>query len=369
MKYLLTFKPLKNFFFGNDKTFSDDYFATSEYFPQNTQLLGAIRLFIAEQNGLMHVHRNGKYSNEPQKLKELIGDANANNFTENKNLGKIQNLSGMFLVKNTLDDAYFPTPFDIEISKDSIRYYQLTSIDNEYFFLDYDVKNASSQHFGNSLFWTKYINKEPLHVSTIAPFEYDQESKKGFFKRHTQVGIALDKKQVIDEKFYAKIDYALRDNYLFGAIIELQEEIIADGIIQIGAESSLFELNVHKLHDYKALQKHPLIDAMFETSKEGSKVVAISDCIVPHTKDIGSIYSVVHFNKMLRMIKAENKDGSFKKETAKDKNYNKYKNKTQPQRLIPKGSVFYFNNDICLDKPAQGAYAKMGYNKFIAVKN
>ncbi|MEY4505270.1 MAG: hypothetical protein RL154_1570, partial [Pseudomonadota bacterium] len=91
MKYILTFKPLKNFFFGNDRTFTKDYFAISEYLPQNTQLLGAIRLFIAEQNNLMCAHKNGKYSNSPEKLKKLIGTANGSNFNTNTDLGMIKN--------------------------------------------------------------------------------------------------------------------------------------------------------------------------------------------------------------------------------------------------------------------------------------
>jgi len=66
------------------------------------------------------------------------------------------------------------------------------------------------------------------------------------------------------------------------------------------------------------------------------------------------------------MIKGETKD-SFKKKTAKFKNYLKFKGKTEPKRLIPSGSVFYFDEDVVLDKPAQGAYAKMGYNQFITV--
>ena len=101
MRYLLTFKPLKNFFFGNSQTFSDDYVAKSEYFPQNTQLLGAIRLFIAEQHSLIKMHKNGKYSDYPEELKKLIGSASSKDFLTNDDLGKIQNLSQMFIVNKS----------------------------------------------------------------------------------------------------------------------------------------------------------------------------------------------------------------------------------------------------------------------------
>ena len=366
MRYLLTFKPLKNFFFGYDKTFSEDYFAISEYFPQNTQLLGAIRLFIAEQNGLMHVHRNGKYSNEPQELKELIGDASASSFVLNTNLGKINNLSQMFIVNEKLDDAYFKTPFDIEVTKESVRMYKLTNIDNDYFFEDYDVKSSSSQCLAGREFWSAYLKSQDLKKDFLLSFDYDKEKKRGVFHKHTQVGIELEQKNTVDEKFYSKIDYTLEKGYLFGAVIELEDKIISNGIIQIGAESSLFELKVQKLEETK-LYTHPVVEQLFSKPKEGSKVIALSDTMVADTKEIASIYSLIPYYRKLRMIESETKD-SFKKNTSKLKNYLKFKGKTEPKRLIPSGSVFYFDEDVVLDKPAQGAYAKMGYNQFITVK-
>jgi len=357
MRYLLTFKPLKNFFFGYDKTFSEDYFAISEYFPQNTQLLGALRLFIAEQNNLMHMHRNGKYSNEPEKLKELIGDASASTFEANTNLGKIKNLSQMFIVNTTLDDAYFPTPFDIEVTKESIKTYTLAHIGDDYFFSDYDVKKNSPQYLAGKQFYSAYLDNETLRRDTLTPFDYDEDEKVGVYRRHTQVGIGLDKKRVIvDEeengKFYAKVDYILDDGYLFGAVIELEDEIIGDGIIQIGAESSLFELKVQKLETTQ-LDDHPVIEQLFSQPKEGSKVIALSDIMVPDTKEIASIYSVIPYYRKLRMIKSKTR--------------NSFQGKTDPKRLLPAGSVFYFDKDVVLNKPAQGAYAKMGYNQFITV--
>lgn len=350
MKYLLTFKPLKNFFFGNERTFKDDYLAKSEYFPQNTQLLGAIRLFIAEQNKLMHIHKNGKYSNEPEKLKLLIGTASSKDFEKNDNLGMIRNLSQMFLVSQDLNDAYFPTPFDIEINDKKVRYYELANFEDDYFLKDYDVKNSSSQKLGNNNFWQKYINHQKLSIEDLEDFDFDEETKQGVFIKHRQVGIELENKRVVDEKFYSKIDYQLNDKFLFASIIELDEKIINNGIIQIGAESSLFELKVLPLEDTK-LNTHLIISSLFKNHEIQDKLVLISDAMLENTSDFKASFNIVPFYKSFAML---------------NNDYDKYKGRVYQKRVAPVGTVSYKNNNI--PKEPKGAYAKMGYNQYITIK-
>jgi len=63
-RYLISLRPLKPFFFGGEQTFGEEgmeYVARSRCLPQQTQLLGALRLFLGEVNGLIWVHRNGQY--------------------------------------------------------------------------------------------------------------------------------------------------------------------------------------------------------------------------------------------------------------------------------------------------------------------
>lgn len=351
MKFLLTFKPLKNFFFGNDKTFKDDYLAKSEYFPQNTQLLGAIRLFIAEQNKLMHVHKNGKYSNEPEKLKKLIGTASSKDFETNDNLGMIKNLSSMFIVKNDLSDAYFPTPFDIEVKDKEVRYYKLANFDNDYFLKDYDAKNSSSQKLANNSFWEKYTNNQELSIQDLEDFDYDQSNKKGIFIKHHQVGIELENKRVIDEKFYSKVDYQLQKDFLFASIIELEEKIIDNGIIQIGAESSLFELKVIALENTQ-LKTHLIISSLFTKPQIKDKLVFISDSMLENTQDLKASFTIVPFYKNFAMLSND---------------YDIYKKRISEKRVVPVGTVAYKNKN--LPNELTSAYAKIGYNQYITIKS
>ena len=384
MRYLLTFKPLKHFFFGNNKTFSDDYLAVSEYFPQNTQLLGALRLYIAEQSELMKVYRSGKWCDKPEELKSLTGSATSKDFMTNNNLGKIQNLSQMFVVSKDLDDAYFQTPLDVKIDIDKhgtqimndngdihtvsypqkakLTYYELASLDDEYFLKNYDAKDYSSQMLGNKAFWNFYTNKEPRSINGLYHFEKNDAQYHGMFIPHSQVGIELENKQTVDEKFYSKIDYQLNDKFLFACVIDLEEKILDDGIIQIGAESSLFELKVQKLEDTN-ITDHKVIQNIFNTPKDGDKIVAMSDVIIDSTDNLNAKFSIIPYYKNFAMIKSD--DNSFTGKS-KEKENQKFKRKTSPKRVIPAGSVIFTENI-----PSQniGAYAKMGYNQFIAIQN
>lgn len=371
MKYLLTFKPLKNFFFGNRQTFNSkgvsdekDYLAISEYFPQNTQLLGAIRLFIAEQNKLMHLHRNGKYSNEPEKLKKLIGTASSKDFDLNSDLGAIQNLSQMFIVNSDIDDAYFSTPFDIEINKQQVRYYELANIEDNYFLKDYSAKNASYPYLAKSSFWQKYINKEKLSFDDLEEFDYDAQNKKGVFVKHTQVGIGLENKKTVDGAFYSKVDYNLADGYLFSCLVDFDGEL-EDGVIQIGAESSLFELKILKYEDTNLIS-HPIVSKLFTQVQYGDKLVAISDVMLDSTKELNSHFWIVPFYKKFAMLKSQ--DEGFNNGSSKHKNYQKFSGKTKQKRLVPQGSVFYTKAQTDLTNHSLGAYSKMGYNQFLIVK-
>jgi len=350
MRYLLTFKPLKHFFFGNNKTFSDDYLAISEYFPQNTQLFGALRLFIAEQNGLMKQYQKGKWCNKPKQLLALTGSAKKENFMHNDDLGKINNLSQMFIVTKALDDAYFPTPFDLKIMRDrkkdrvALNYYELDHIDEQYFLKNYNVKDISPQMLGNRNFWDAYLNNKTQVIDGV-------KSYSDIFIHHSQVGIELDNKRAVDEKFYTKIDYQLNKQFLFGCVIDIAEDIIDNGIIQIGAESSLFELQVHNLEE-SSLNNHPIIANFFTTPKSDGKVVCMSDTILSEKGEFNAYFTIAPHPKYFAML---------------DKTKSKFNGKTKQKRVLPAGSVSFIK-DGSIQTSHIGAYAKMGYNQFITVK-
>jgi len=371
MKYVLTFTPLKHFFFGNEKTFREDYVAISEYFPQPVQVLGALRLSIAQQYGIIKQYKNGRYPKHPKQMRELTGSAKAPDFKTNGDLGKISFISPMFITDSECKSGYFPTPFDVKITQQnshssimddsgkiisvnypqklSLSYYKPKSLSHATYLDGYNPKEASPQMLANANFWDAYLNQKDRVINGALPYDVEKQSGLGVFVPHTQVGIALNHKQTIDGKFYKKIDYTLARDFCFGCILEFEGEI-RDDIVQLGAESSLFRMRVQPL-DSVELQNHPLIKAMFQPQNQGEKIVAIGDMIAQDSSCLNAKFALIPYLKhmaMLRSIKGRF-DGLHTTHT-----------------IIPAGSVIYTHQESSISL-YEGAYIKMGYNQFIRV--
>jgi len=331
---LLTFKPLKPFFFGGRVNFSNDNYVFSRYFPQTTQLLGALRLYIGEKKGFIKVYKNGRYSKNPEELKKLVGDAKPEDFEINDNLGCIKYLSPMFLVSKDKNEFFYPTPFDFYCNEEKIGIYKLEKLAHTYYFKDYDVKKGIQEFLGNSSFWEEYIKDEVKSRDNI--FKYDD-----VFKAVTQVGIALEKKRAIEGKFYYKVSYNLDEKFLFACVIDCDE--IENGEIQIGGDGSMFKLEVSEFNFESAL-----FDSLIHDKKIlKEKSVILSDSFGDlQNVNISYIAQAVDF----KMIK-------YKKE---GKIYT-FGGKTKYKKLIKRGSVFYGDVDF----KATGAYKKISFNKFL----
>ena len=328
---LLTFKPLTPFFFGGRVNFSNDNYVFSRYFPQTTQLLGAIRLFLGEKKGFIKVYKNGRYSKNPEALKKLIGDAKPEDFDKNDNLGCIKYLSPMFLVSKDKKNFYYPVPFDFYQRGNEYGIYKLVQLSNSYYFEGYNSKEDFKEFLGDKSFWDGYVKNIPSKA-----IEYSD-----IFKEVSQVGIALEKKHAIDGKFYYKISYNLEDDFLFACVIDCDE--IEDGEIQIGADGSMFKLEVSEFNF-----NHILFDSLINNKKVfKEKSIALSDSF-GSVKDLTIPAIVKHTDFKMIKYKKEGKVYTFG-------------GKTKYKRLIKRGSVFYG----LINLEAKGVYKKISFNKFL----
>ena len=82
MRYTVILEPLAPFFFGGERTFgkrgderNGSYLARSEYFPQQSALLGMLRRELMIQHGLLTRKIRGEWGSEPHKAaaKKLVG--------------------------------------------------------------------------------------------------------------------------------------------------------------------------------------------------------------------------------------------------------------------------------------------------------
>jgi len=381
---LIELQPLKPFFFGMHHVFTNTHYAKSEMFPQQTQLMGAIRLYWLEKNGLMRVQKDGKYVpyEKKQIATNLVGNASAKAFLYNKeapndpiknerffelsdNLGCILNLSPVFIIKKDKEcfqDALFEIPSDI-VEQDKMTQIakpkpltNIVSNGNCVLLEKFDVKKWFKSGFGGKRFWQEYVRHK---VSD------DITKQDAIFASYEQVGIALKDKKVQEEKFYTKRSYKLKPNYRFGFLIDIDEErlveyqkeidskrayeynTLEDGIISIGADGSMFKLRVHD-EIPSCIEEHPVVLSIKNPmKKEGKKVVLLSNAMLENSIDDEAFFQIVTHKIPFKMMK----DAT---------------SKTEEHLLTPKGSIYYFDKPKAMPQ-AKGAYAKMGFNCYLTI--
>ena len=359
---LLRLTPLKPFFFGKQKVFTNTNYASSEYFPQQTQLSGALRAYLLETQGHLKVHKHGKFcaKEETENANKLTGKANSSDFAINDDLGMIDFISPMFILKkldNSTLSAYFPIPSDIvENDNKNLLYATPNKINSivcsdtaTVFLKNYNVKNGFKSGFGDCQFWKNYIEN-----SKILPFIDESE----IFTTYDQVGIGLEEygKKVKEEQFYTKKSYMLKPSFEFGVLLNLRDEVeISSGIFALGAETSTFKLVVEDIPEY--FFEHPIIEIFtnpFE-KQEGKKLVLLSDAMLENSLQQESYYQIISSKVPFKMMT-----------TSDDKMKQSYQ-KTELKSLVAKGSIYYYDNDTSLPQ-AKGAYKKMGFNQYLAIK-
>ena len=372
---LIEIQPLNRFFFGGPEAFADDnHFVRSEYFPQNTQVLGALRRYILESNRLLKARKNGLYvrqkkkNNNPngdvKRALRLVGKAGMREspFEHSDDLGLIDRISPMFVLQYDSDnnkppkliDALFPIPLDCKTLFEgkegkkcpvALRPYRMEKIAGELLPVDYDVKAPTDARLGGKVFWRGYCDHREVPIDST--WRYD-----AVYASHSQTGIALEDRRVVKGRFYRKNDFTLKSGFRFGLMLEHDEalKLHEKGCIQIGAESVLFRIRATKLPD--TLETHPVIDAWINPSTDGGKkLVAVGESFVSHTHAESIRFAFTPW---------------FKTEKRLLKRNHRYAGKDEGNALAPRGSVFFLKQGSMPDAP--GAYRKIGYNFFISPK-
>ncbi len=354
MKKLIRLKPLTPFFFGTNKTFSDDtlHDVTSSLFPQQTHILGMLRFFILQSHGLVALRRRGRWvkNNNFQKAFRLVGgfDKNDKNQKE-ESFGIVNTISPVFITStnnNAVTDFHFIAPKDtgLEITKHNTD--DIIQIANKnrtkiYTISNYNPKIGTVEALTTSAFWEAYqkngiplrayeteINEKYLENLNLLPL-YE------VFRDVTQVGIKRNKKtrtvQADDEgSFYHKTSYSFADEkYEFAFIVDLNEDLPEhEGFVYLGAERSSFRI---KIEDYdENIQKY-----YPQAHHNDTKAIALGDIAI---KDFNNIAYMVNQDYIAHAFMERTKEKQHRASS-------KY-SKSQQQHYIPRGSVIYFKDDF-----------------------
>jgi len=327
MKYLVTLKPVGEFFLGSEQTFSKNdlrdkvsFFANSFMFMQQNSIVGMLRKEILKR-GYLKLHINGEWVDLPKRknqdskefleVKELVGNE-AFSFEKEIDLGVIENISEVFLLKN--NEVFYQMPFDEEITPKKS---------------DIEVSFNGKRK--------KYIKFENLDYKNYSNFCLISKTEKikyeNVFVESESVGI---KKNSDKEGFFQKKSYKLKDNFKFAFILELKKDINLDGLVNIGGDGSNFVLEMQK--------EFNLIYPTFSKKEGFERIILLSEAYVDEKiEDICDYIFAEHL--IYRGVKSGNK-------------------KTKRVRVLKRGSVFYTQNIKEVEKLLQNHLYKVGFNRY-----
>lgn len=354
-------KPTGSFYFGGENSFGEAkskgetdedirnnyfskrsaYFAKSERFPQQTQVLGMLRKEIMRDSDCLKLHNSGEYivKGKKEKAHTLIG-ANWKN-----DLGKIEKISPLFLEKNEV--LFVPAPYDKSlklVKTDGTSFINGRKSDKSYAF---EVeKTEKNEMFGakDHLCYDFISNQSILNLDDI-------------FKSFTRIGNqTLQYTDDDEEQLYKMTAYRLKEDVAFVCFVTINEDMFDlennteyENIVELGGERSQFKLTITKQ------EQDPQYQAIYDAyGKEENRVVLISDCYV--NDEIFSHVDIALSDKVsFRTI-----------------NSDKHKfSKTSKCILLKKGSVFYPKENsmeaVCKMIEEEKAFSAIGYNQYIKI--
>lgn len=348
-KYLVKLTPHDKFFFGGENTFgegaSKNYFVKSNYYPQQTTLLGLIRYQLLAQNGLL---KNNKISNETE-AEKLIGPESFK-LNNGFSIGVVKSLSPVFL-SNSKGEYLFPSNREYQYTdknKDKIN----TTI------LDFYQLNGTTNITENFIpYLDKYDPKLELPELLIQNKSNEIYKHEEIFIAHKQTGIRKNYKGVTeDNAYYIQVFYKLKD-YSFAFIVEIDDDknLASQPLVVLGAEQSKFRMDVAQTE----IEFDNLVPD-YEKSTNSPKVILVSDTYLSNeifNHCDFAITDTVDFRSMISSVKST-------------KNYAKLGgaglNIDDKYNFFKRGSVFYGNTDKITEFIVKDndSLKKLGYNHY-----
>lgn len=296
--YKIDLRPMDVFFFGGEQHFGEgddaNYFVRSNYFPQQSGILGMLRHQLLIQNDCIPITPNNKTT-----VSGLIGEESYDIHTA-KTFGAIQNISPLFISSD--GELLFPEASEFYIKKkvDLVELLQF----NPKVFTDanqtmvYPDRAKTSIITAGEDFLGKYELPDMLVSLSGKQFRYNKNNdfekkgnlpENGVFIETGKPGIqktARREKGKKDNGFYRQYSYSFPEGVCFTFFAEIDRDVAKNfetGRIMLGGEKSAFHMVVNEYTEsaspfeegsafYSGLYERP--------HKEFNKIVCLSDCIV-----------------------------------------------------------------------------------------
>ncbi len=325
-KYIIKFRPVETYFFGGETTFGDDreeqnYFVSSNYYPQQTTLLGMLRFELLKYHKLLPLHKH------KTEAKIRIGE---NSFSinskkksfDNIKFGDIKNISPLFMTNNNKHYYFGNEHADLQLEYEQGKSNTGTKTDKIPFLPKYDAK--------------KY------YPDILISNEKDIKKYNDIFIKQIQVGISKPERnndETEENAFYRQTLYRLENNWEFAFVAELQNTDFGlennrdkySNIIAMGGEHSQFYMTIKKID--KSYNNIFGINAI----ENSQKAILMSDANVEN-----SVYKHCNF--------AITQTQNFRFLTFNNDSYARIPTKSVKYNLLKRGSVFFVNNKTEFEK-------------------
>ncbi|MDD4148673.1 MAG: type III-B CRISPR module-associated Cmr3 family protein [Bacteroidales bacterium] len=279
-KYLITLTPVGNYFFGGENSFGDkanddkiNYLVEGLKYPQQTTILGMLRYELLRSKGLLapkHTTQEATY---------LIGKHGGFSGMK-KDFGIIESISPVFIKPQNGDETSYILPEGFLYQKDKNNKLE-----------ERDILLQQNLEQGRASVLSAYDPKKYLEDKGELLIEKDNEQI-SVFGESQQVGIKKDYSGKTDnDSFFKqtfkrlnKSDKNEKFSFAFFACFsrELKDGELSNGIINMGADQSLFHMKIDKcIHDHDYLQEeHNTLIYSGCNIQCYYKIVFISDALV-----------------------------------------------------------------------------------------
>lgn len=314
--YQIRLTPVENFFFGGEKHNHEEvtnYFVESNYFPQQTTLLGFMRYLMLVKHNLIGTG-NIKTEGVPVIGKESFDFGNTA-----LTFGKIKSLSPLyFLLDGTI---FIPAPLD----------------------LDFILERVGGNFIlkkNNSVYTTK-MGALPLTLSDRKGgnpiLVYDDEPGKSVIFKVSQTGNEKAKQgESRDESFYKQDYLKMNPGWSFAIQAEIEEDLAEETMfLPFGGEQSMFKVDIQKQE-----VKVNLVPELEKYRRNIAGLYLISDCFAESSLlnlTCFAVNQIVSFRNFRSSVNTSNY-AAFGKTSNGLKRSARY-------NLLSRGSVLYFPDE------------------------
>ncbi len=233
-QYFIKLSPIDRFFFGGDATFSlegeksefESYIVESNYFPQQTSLLGMLRFLLLRKSSYFE---DGHIKQECiESVRDLIGEASFSIQDERK-YGVIEKLGPCMILKKGKTVPFAPF---MDLSEKSFN-------------VNADFYEGTQKMLPNF----EYDHKKGYRKSLIDGTPIDI-----IFKEDMRLGISRDinSGEVVDDALYKQVFYRFSNSdYQFGFTVEINDDKVNvkledynGEIVSLGGDNSQFRIEI-----------------------------------------------------------------------------------------------------------------------------